>query len=319
RRPPRSTPRYTLFPYTTFVRSSWRKQLPFLADAGFYAVAPDMRGFGRSKIHTDLEAYSVANLEADMIELLGHIGAEKAIWVGHDWGTPIVWSLAQHHPERVAGVAGICVPYLPNGFTVPELIATIERDVYPEDRFPYGPWDYCMFHRNSPEDCRMGLEANVRNTFSALFRSGNPDSVGSPSMLAMLQAIGGWFGPNGAAAPAMPLDTNVVTAEELDVYADAFEKTGFAGPNAWYRNDLSNAEHSKRAPHKVLEMPVLFVHAAYDPICTTLTGTICEQMRSHCRQLSEATIKSGHWVAQEKPDDLNAALDDWLTFNSVGR
>ena len=291
---------------------SWRKQLPFLAAAGFYAVAPDMRGYGRSQSYADHACFSVADIEADMIELLDHIGSEKAIFVGHDWGTPIVWSLAQHHADRVAGVVGICVPYLPNGFTLPELVATVERNIYPEDRFPFGSWDYWKFHRNFEDDCRKGLEGNIENTFRALFRSGNPATVGSPSMLSMLQAVGGWFGPNGAAAPDMPLDENVLKPDELAVYAKAFETTGFAGPNAWYHNDAANARHAAEAPSKVLNMPVLFVHAAYDPICTTLTGTIAEPMRSHCRQLTETTIHSGHGVAQEKPDELNAALETWL-------
>lgn len=294
---------------------SWRKQLPFLADAGFYAVAPDMRGYGRSQSYADYESFTVANIEADMIELLDHLGAARAIFVGHDWGTPIVWSVAQHNPERVEGVVGICVPYLPNGFTVSELVATVEREVYPEDRFPFGPWDYWMFHRNFPEDCRKGLEANVTNTFRALFRAGNPASVGKPSMLSMLQAMGGWFGPNGAAAPDMLLDETVLTPDELAIYIEAFQTTGFAGPNAWYHNDAANTDHAQQAASKTLEMPILFVHAAYDPICTTLTGTISNSMRSHCRLLSEATIQCGHWVAQEKPDILNAELGKWLSAN----
>lgn len=292
---------------------SWRKQLPFLAESGFYAVAPDMRGYGRSKSYEDHASFTVAEVEADMIELLDRIGGRKAIFVGHDWGAPIVWSVAQHHPDRVAGVTAVCVPYLPNGFTVPELVPTVERDVYPEDRFPFGPWDYWMFHRNFEDDCRNGLEGNVENTFRALFRSGNPATVGTPSMLSMLQAAGGWFGPNGAASTDMPLDENVLSEDELAVYARTFETTGFAGPNSWYHNDASNTEHAKQAPSKTLEMPVLFIHAAYDPICTTLSGTISEAMRSHCKQLTEATINSGHWVAQEKPEDLNEELGKWLS------
>src|SRR3984893_4013113 len=79
---------------------SWRHQLPVFAGLGFRALAPDMRGYGRSSAYPRHEDYAQPEIVADMIELLDGIGAERAIWVGHDWGSPVVWSIAQHYPQR---------------------------------------------------------------------------------------------------------------------------------------------------------------------------------------------------------------------------
>jgi len=90
---------------------NWRHQLPCLAALGFRAVAPDMRGYGRSTVYERHEDYALDLVVADMIGLLDALGVEKAVWVGHDWGAPVVWGIASHHPERCHGVANLCVPY----------------------------------------------------------------------------------------------------------------------------------------------------------------------------------------------------------------
>src|SRR5689334_9229319 len=90
---------------------SWRNQLPVFAGLGFRAIAPDMRGYGRSSTYKRHDDYALEHVVADMMELLDHLGADRAVWVGHDWGGPVVWSVAQQHPERVHGVASLCVAY----------------------------------------------------------------------------------------------------------------------------------------------------------------------------------------------------------------
>ena len=92
---------------------SWRHQLPVFAGLGFRCVAPDMRGYGRSGIYPRHEDYALEHTVADMIELLEALGRDKAVWVGHDWGSPVVWSLGSQHPDRCLGIVNLCVPYLP--------------------------------------------------------------------------------------------------------------------------------------------------------------------------------------------------------------
>jgi pimeloyl-ACP methyl ester carboxylesterase len=79
---------------------SWRHQLPCFASLGFRAVAPDLRGYGRSSVYRDHASYALEHIVQDMLEMLDALGKDKAVWIGHDWGSPIVWSLASHHPER---------------------------------------------------------------------------------------------------------------------------------------------------------------------------------------------------------------------------
>ena len=170
---------------------SWRGQLPVFGALGFRAIAPDMRGYGRSDVPQRHEDYALELIVADMIELVDSIGAEKAVWVGHDWGAPVVWSLAQHHPERCHGVAALSVPYIPEGFSVNSLLPLINRSLYPEDKYPYGQWDYQVFYLENFARATAGFEADIRATVRALSRSGNPDGRGKPNRSACARTAAG--------------------------------------------------------------------------------------------------------------------------------
>ena len=178
---------------------SWRRQLPTFAALGFRAVAPDMRGYGRSSVYPRHEDYALEQIVADMLELLDALGAKKAVWVGHDWGSPVVWSIAQHHPDTCHGVANLCVPYLPEGFTAEDVIPLADRSVYPAEKLPAAQWDYQLFYRENFAVARAGFESNVGATVRALFRSGVPGAKGMPARTAFIRANGGWFGPGNTA------------------------------------------------------------------------------------------------------------------------
>jgi pimeloyl-ACP methyl ester carboxylesterase len=291
---------------------SWRHQLPVFAGLGFRALAPDMRGYGRSSVYSRHEDYALEEIVADMIDLIDSIGAEKAIWVGHDWGSPVVWSIAQHHPDRCHGVANLCVPYNPEGFAVETVVPLSDRKIYPEDQFPVAQWDYQLFYRESFARARAGFESNIRATVKAMFRAGNPSGKGKPARTSFTRANGGWFGPENT-APDVPRDATVLTEEDENRYVAALEKNGFFGPDSWYMNAEANIAFAARAkPNWRLAMPVLFLHGAYDYICETIDSRLAEPMRANCVNLSEATVLSGHWMAQEKPIDVNSALAKWL-------
>ena len=98
---------------------SWRHQIPVLAAAGYHVLAPDQRGYGRTTRPADIADYNVADLSADLIGLLDDVGADKAVFVGHDWGAPVVWGSAQLHPDRVAAVVGLSVPPVPRSQVPP--------------------------------------------------------------------------------------------------------------------------------------------------------------------------------------------------------
>ena len=89
----------------------WRAQVEALASEGWHCVAPDMRGYGGSSAPTAAEAYALKEIVEDMVELHDHLGARPAIWVGHDWGSPVAGALAAHHAKRSRGIVLISVPY----------------------------------------------------------------------------------------------------------------------------------------------------------------------------------------------------------------
>jgi len=297
---------------------SWRHQLPFFAGLGFHAVAPDLRGYGRSRVHAGHADYAVEQIVGDMLELLAHLGRERAIWVGHDWGAPVVWGLAGHHPEKCQGVASLCVPYQPDGFAAETVIPLVDRSLYPQDEYPAGQWDYQLFYRESFDKACAVFEANPRNTIKALFRKGDPARQSKPNPLASVRKHGGWF--RGAKeAPDLPLDVDVLTEDDLERYAAALRKNGFFGPSSWYMNGPANVAYAKAAPRGGrLAMPVLFFHGAYDYTCETLRSRLAEPMRRHCDNLTELTVPCGHWMAQEKPALVNAGLSGWLAAQFPG-
>lgn len=293
---------------------SWRHQLPVFASLGFRAVAPDMRGYGRSSVYARHEDYALEQIVADMMELLDAIDAEKAIWVGHDWGSPVVWSIAQHHPQRCHGVANLCVPYIPEGFAVETVVPLCDRRVYPEDRFPAAQWDYQLFYRENFAAACSGFESNVRATVRVLFRAGDPANKGKPARTSFIRANGGWFGKQQT-APDLPRDATVLGEKDENAYVAALERNGFFGPDSWYMNFNLNMDFASRAKGNWrLMMPVLFLHGAYDYVCETMDSSLAAPMRAHCTNLTEVVVPSGHWMAQEKPVHVNAALANWLAL-----
>lgn len=291
---------------------SWRHQLPCFAALGFRCIAPDMRGYGRSSVYPRHEDYALEHTVHDMLELLDSLGRTQAVWVGHDWGGPVVWNIASHHPERCFGVASLCVPYIARGFALENLIALVDRSIYPEAEFPAGQWEYMAFYQQDFSRACAAFEADIPNTVKAIFRKGSPASLGKPARTALVRRDGGWFRGAGV-APDLPLDTDVVTEADCAAYSAALQRNGFFGPDAWYMNHDRNVGYAARAAHGGrLDMPVLFLHAAYDTTCETMTSRLAEPMRHDCSDLTEAVVQSGHWMAQEQPVAVNAALARWL-------
>ncbi|MCB1644476.1 MAG: alpha/beta hydrolase [Pseudomonadales bacterium] len=291
---------------------SWRHQLPFFAAMGFRAIAPDMRGYGRSGNYAEYGDYAQRHIVADMRDLLAHLGRDSAVWVGHDWGSPVVWNIASHHPEMCQAVASLCVPYYTLERGLDPLIGLVDRDLYPIDQFPAGQWEYMKFYEENFAAATAPMDANPLAMIALMFRKSTPESFGTQSPTAFVRQHHGWFG-GAPEAPLMPRDDDVLSEEDLHAYASALERNGFFGPNAWYMNHENNAAYFQEVVNDgVLSMPVLFIAARYDYTCESITSALPEPMREKCTHLNEAIIDSGHWMAQEKPAELNRTLTRWL-------
>lgn len=290
----------------------WRAQLGHFGALGYRCVAPDMRGYGGSSVPARAEDYALEAIVEDMVELQRGLGAERAIWVGHDWGGPVVWALAGHHPELCRGAVSLCVPYFARGFAPDTLVPLVDRTIYPEPKYPAGQWDYQLFYQTSFEAATAAFEADLPATFKALFRRGDVREKGRPALTARINRDGGWFGGAGR-APDLPRDPAVLSEDDLARYVAAFERTGFWGADAWYVNPARNMDYAARAlDGGTLHLPVLFLHAAYDAICETVDSRMAEPMRRDCRDLTEHVLETGHWMAAEQPAQVNAALETWL-------
>ncbi|MFT3802639.1 MAG: alpha/beta hydrolase [Burkholderiaceae bacterium] len=291
---------------------SWRAQLAAFAALGFRVVAPDMRGYGRSSVPERSDAYTMAEITQDMVELLAHLGRERAVWIGHDWGGPVVWSIASHHPARCAGVASLCVPYHPEGFAPSTLLPLIDRELYPADQYPAGQWDYQLYYIENLEKATRTLQADTVRTIKCLFRRGDPAGRDTQAVTAYLRKAGGWFG-GAEVAPDFPRDDAVISEQDLHCYASALARNGFFGPDSWYVNPDANIAFARQAVDGGrLSMPVLFLHGSYDWICATQHTRLADPMRAACDRLTEGVIASGHWMQQEKPVEVNAHLARWL-------
>ncbi|CAH0357091.1 MAG: alpha/beta hydrolase [Sphingobium sp.] len=291
---------------------SWRHQLACFANLGFRVIAPDMRGYGRSSLYAQHEDYAVEHIVTDMIELLDSLDAERAIWVGHDWGSPIVWSIGAHYPERCHALINLCVPYIPQGFARANLIPLVDRTIYPEEIFLSGQWAYWDHYVADFKGAARDFEANVGATIRGLFRRGNPDAVDAPEITARVTNEGG-FGFFIDMLRDLPLDELLITQEEHSQYVAALTRASFFGPNSWYLNDARNIAYAARAHNGGrIDLHCLFVSAAYDVTCKTAGTRLGDPMRQSCSHLTEMVIKSGHWMAQEKPVELNSVLARWL-------
>ncbi|MEA2208362.1 MAG: hypothetical protein QOF54_839 [Solirubrobacteraceae bacterium] len=263
------------FPELAF---SWRHQLPALASAGWHVVAPDMRGFGESSAPAAVEAYDIVELCADMTGLLDALHAREAVFVGHDWGANVVWQLAVREPERVRAVAGLSVPFVPRAPAAP--IAIMRRHLGE---------DFYIIWFQQPGIADEALASDVRRTLTTK-RVWTAD----------------WAQEDGEPVPPAWL-----SEDELRVYVDAFERTGFTGGLNWYRNIDRNWELGEAVAERRVEQPSMFLTGELDQVRKFMPA---EAMRGWLTdQRAEVVLDgAGHWVQQERPDEVNAALLDFL-------
>ncbi len=295
----------------------WRAQINAFAAEGWHCVAPDMRGYGGSSTPVAPSAYALKELVQDMVELHDHLGGRPAVWIGHDWGSPVAGIFAAHYPARTRGVVLMSLPYLPGALALPTVVPLIDRQLYPADKYPYGQWDYFRFYQTNFESTVTDFNADIPATLASIFRSGNPASQGKVSPSALTTANGGRYGAAHRAPPTVP-DPALWPSMDFDTLVAAFRVTGFRPGNSWYLNDNENIAYARTAPDGGrLAMPVLFINSNYDPI-TDITGNrLGEPMRAACRSLSIVNLPAGHWAPLELKMQTIAAMRVWLKASGL--
>ncbi|WP_246301630.1 alpha/beta hydrolase [Granulicella arctica] len=295
----------------------WRAQVEAFASEGWHCVAPDMRGYGASSMPTASDAYALREIVQDMIELHDHLGARPAIWVGHDLGSPVVGALAAHHAKRSRGVVFVSVPYSPEAFALPSLLPLVDRKLYPEDQYPDGQWDYYRFYLTHFDQTVTDFNADIPASLAAIYRSGNPASVGKLYRSALVTRNGGWFG-SAHHAPAVTPDPALWPAADFDALVEAFRVTGFRPGNSWYLNDTANLAYAHAAPdHGRLHQPVLFLNGDFDGLCDINHNRVGEPMRNTCKELSVTSLPAGHWLPLELKAESVQAIRSWVKARSL--
>jgi pimeloyl-ACP methyl ester carboxylesterase len=264
------------FPELAF---SWRHQIPALARAGYRVVAPDMRGFGQSSNPAEVQAYDVVSLCGDMTALLDTLGEDCAIFVGHDWGASLVWSLAVLEPARVRAVAGLSVPFVPRAPAAP--IPIMRRHLGE---------DFYIVWFQQPGLADEALARDVRRTLTTSRQ---------------------WTAEWASDADSVPKLAPWLSEDELAVYVDAFERTGFTGGLNWYRNIDRNWQLTEGVAHSHVVQPALFLTGELDPVRRFMPAAAMQGWVDDLR--AEIVVPgAGHWVQQQAPEVVNAALLEFL-------
>ncbi len=218
---------------------SWRHQIPVLAAAGYHVLAPDQRGYGGSSRPEDIDAYNIVELTADIAGLLDDIGAEKAVLIGHDWGSPVATNFPLFYPDRVRAVVAMSVPPVPRA-------PTPDADLAQDRRgqlllHPVLPGTRC---RRRPHWAPTRVESMRRvlsmEGFSAPRKACRDDRY---------RPLPDW-----------------ITADEFEHYVQAYTENGFTGPLNWYRNFDRNWELTENTSAKTITVPTLFLTSTADPV-----------------------------------------------------
>nr|WP_231386830.1 alpha/beta hydrolase [Nocardia sp. BMG111209] len=280
------------FPHGWFI---WHRQLAAIGAAGYHAVAPDLRGYGRTEVPEGVDTYTNAAVIGDLLGLLDELGADRAVFVGLDFGAQLVWELALRAPDRVAGVIVLNNPYAPRSPKPPSSYWTKAA----ERHFLH------LSYFQEPGVADVELAARPREFLANVYYALSAD----------YHYLDTWQNPPGLGyldvlpkAPALPWSW--LTESEFDYLSGEFERTGFTGGLAWYRAMDRNWELSADLPTTV-PVPVHFLYGENDPDMEGFSGRDpLAVMRAHLTDLRavEKVPGAGHLVQLERTGAVNDFL-----------
>jgi pimeloyl-ACP methyl ester carboxylesterase len=272
---------------------SWRHQIAALAAAGCHVIAPDQRGYGRSSRPTAIDDYDIEHLTGDLVGLLDELNEPRAVFVGHDWGSMVVSNLAMLAPGRVSAIVNMSVPFLPRAPMPP---VQMMRNAFGDSFF------YIVYFQD-PGVADEDLGADPARTMRRLLTSLSTPEGEAPDLSVFANDDRGFVDrlPEPDGLPGW------LSQEELDHYVDEFTRTGFTGGINWYRNMDRNWTLTERVAGAEVDVPSLFIGGALDPVLRmTPPENFLAPLNDH-----RGTIRvdgAGHWVQQEQPEEVNAAL-----------
>jgi pimeloyl-ACP methyl ester carboxylesterase len=277
---------------------SWRHQLPALADAGFHAVAPDVRGYGGSDKPHAIEAYSMKNMVADALGIVDELDAETAVVIGHDWGAPMAWTSAALHPDRYRAVVGMSVPYTGRSAGPP---LQMMNQIFADSFF------YIVYFQDVGK-AEAELEKDVRRSMKLVLYTASGDAPPGMTGFAGKSKDSGLL--DGITEPEkLP---PWLTEEDLDYFTKEFEGSGFRGPINRYRNMDRDWEEIPELATLKINQPALFLAGEKDGVIA-MQPNFPETMKQWVPNVQVKLYPgAGHWTQQERPKEVNADLIAFL-------
>jgi pimeloyl-ACP methyl ester carboxylesterase len=264
---------------------SWRHQIPALVEAGFHVIAPNQRGFGNSTCPKEVTSYDIKHLTDDLVGLLDHYGYRNATFIGHDWGSAVVWGMGLLHPNRVKKQINLALPYQERGET--PWIQMMEK---------FLGEDYYFVHFNKkPGIADKVLDQNTKQFLNNLFRKNIPLAPQEVGMMMINLA-------NSNEAKGEP----ILSERDVEVYLKAFKSSGFTPGINWYRN-LDRNWHILGSANPIINHPCLMIYGEQDLIPKF------NRIDQFVPNVTVASIDCGHWIQQELPDETNRVILEWLS------
>ncbi|MFE6304847.1 alpha/beta fold hydrolase [Nocardiopsis sp. NPDC057823] len=283
---------------------SWRYQLTALAEAGYRAVAPDQRGYGRSDRPKEVSDYTLPHLVGDVVALIDALGEERAVVVGHDWGAPVAWATALMRPDLVRGVVGLSVPPAPPAMMPPP---SVTRKIYGEGYYQV------YFQEPGRADAEMAADP-VRFLRRILAGASDDDPDADEPRV--------WMIPEGTTAvDSLPEPESLpgwLTEDAVRFFAreHALHKEhAYTGPLNWYRNIEANQGLMSPFQGRTIDVPGLYMVGTMD-LVLAMRGV--PELRAALTSIvpdlrGDITLPGcGHWTQQERPEEVNAALLEFL-------
>jgi pimeloyl-ACP methyl ester carboxylesterase len=280
---------------------SWRHQMRALASAGLRAIAPDQRGYGDTGGPQPIEAYTQREIVADLVGMLDAMGIEKCVVVGHDWGGFVAWNAALMAPARIERVIALNTPFFPRTPIKPmDFIRAMAASNF----------NYIVYFQE-PGVAEEELGRDVRRSLGSFYQGG--ELIKGADFDELRKLPSGVLGPAGGGVldhlPDLP-HGSFLSDEDFEVFVRAFEKSGFRRPLNWYRNIDRNWEESAGLPAQVSQ-PALMITAELDIV---LRPEMANGMQTWVPNLRKTVLieGSGHWTQQEKPEEVNRAMLEFL-------
>ncbi len=278
---------------------TWRAQMRAVADAGYMAIAPDLRGFGETEGAANPQSYTSIDVMGDLIAILDHLGVDQVTVVAHDWGTNAGWAAVQLRPDRFVGIMAISVPWLPRGErSLPQIL----REDAPADY--YLPW----FLNEGPPDAEFN--ADPETFLRRIFYTNSAERPGDtpPPMI----TVGGSL---VAALDEPPGEMKFLPNDELAIYVEAFRKSG-----------ATSAFNAYRSLHRSWELMGAWADFVPNAPARTLVGDkdVVAGMPG-MRDVFDAQSKwlpqgrptiwienCGHFAQMEQPDEVSRHVVDFV-------